>query len=91
MQSFVKIKSTRYGEITFSFTDLSKSCPSHESFTPQIRLLTLFAKIKNSRKFPILLYIPAPPLDEVSYEDEVPVEDPPPVEEEAPPLLPPDP
>ena len=28
--SFVKIKSSRYGEITRSFTDIGKSWPSHE-------------------------------------------------------------
>ena len=67
MRSFVKIKSSRYGEITFSFTDLSKSCPSHESFTPQIRLLTLFAKIKHSRKLPNLQYFQGD--EEISFRD----------------------
>ena len=50
MQSFVKIKSSRNGEITLSFT--SKSCLSRELLTSQICLLTLFLKIKFSRKFP---------------------------------------
>ena len=30
MRSFVKIKSSRKGEITLSFTDKGKSCHSHE-------------------------------------------------------------
>ena len=54
MRSFVKIKSSRIGEITLSFTDISKSCPCHEFLTSQICVLTLFAKIKFSRKFPNL-------------------------------------
>ena len=32
MQSFVKIKSSRMGEITLSFTDMSKSCPNRIFF-----------------------------------------------------------
>ena len=56
MRSFVKIKSSRNGEITLSFTDIGKSCPSCEYLTPQICLLTLFTKIKFSRKFPDLQY-----------------------------------
>ena len=53
MRSFVKIKSrSRNGEIPLSFTDAGKSCPSREFLTRQICLLTLFAKIKFSRKFP---------------------------------------
>ena len=52
MRSFVKIKSSRNGEITLSFTDKNKSCPSREFLTSQICLLTLFTKIKFSRKFP---------------------------------------
>ena len=47
LRSFVKIKSSRKGEITLSFTDMSKSCP----FASQVCLLMLFAKIKFSRKF----------------------------------------
>ena len=40
------------------FTDMGKSCHSREFFTSQICLLTLFAKIKFSRKFPNLQYLP---------------------------------
>ena len=49
MRSFVKMKSSRNVEITLSFTDAGKSCPSHEFLTSQICLLTLFAKLKLSR------------------------------------------
>ena len=38
-------------EITLSFTDKDKSCLTGELLTSQICLLTLFAKIKFSRKF----------------------------------------
>ena len=58
MQSFVKIKPSQNGEITLSFTDIGKSCPSREFLMAQICLLMLFAKIKFSRKFPDLQYIP---------------------------------
>ena len=58
MRSFLKIKSSRNGEITLSFNYEGKSCHSHECFTSQICLLTLFAKIKFSRKFPNLQYAP---------------------------------
>ena len=44
------------GEITLSFTDIGNSCPSREYLTFQICILTLFAKIKFSRKFPDLQY-----------------------------------
>ena len=50
MRSFVKIKSSQNGEITLSFTDIVKSCPSCEFLASQICYLTLFAKIKFSRK-----------------------------------------
>ena len=56
MRSFVKIKSSRNDEIYLSFTDIGKSCPSREFYTSQICLLTPFAKIKFSRKFPDLQY-----------------------------------
>ena len=56
MRSFVKIKSSRNGEIILPFTDICKSCHSRDFFTSQICLLTLFAKIKFSRKFLILQY-----------------------------------
>ena len=39
-----------------SFTDKGKSCPVHDFFTSQMCLLTLFAKIKFSRKFPNLQF-----------------------------------
>ena len=39
--------------ITLSFTDIGKSCSSCEFLASQICLLTLFAKIKFSRKFPL--------------------------------------
>ena len=42
--------------INLSFTDIGKSCPSHDFLTYHICLLTLFAKIKFSRKFPDLQY-----------------------------------
>ena len=57
MQSFVKIKSSRVGEITLSFTDIGKSCPCRKFSASQICVLTLFAKIKVSRKFPNLQYV----------------------------------
>ena len=56
MHSFVKIKSSRIGEITLSFTHISKSHPCCEFLMSQICVLTLFAKIKFSRKFPNLQY-----------------------------------
>ena len=56
MRSFVKIKASRNGEITLSFTDICKSCLSREFLMSQICLLTLFTKIKFSRKFPNLQY-----------------------------------
>ena len=56
MRSFVKIKSLRNGEITLSFTDAGKQCPSWNFSVANMSLLTLFAKIKFSRKFPDLQY-----------------------------------
>ena len=56
MRSFVKIKSFRNVEIPLSFAELGKSCPSREFLTSQLCLLTLFAKIEFSRKFPDLQY-----------------------------------
>ena len=50
MRSFVKIKSSRFLAITLSFIDIGKSCPSREFLTPQICILSLFAKI-NSREY----------------------------------------
>ena len=59
MRSFAKIKHSRNGEITQSFTDKStyKSCPSGEFLTSQIFLLTLIEKIKFSGKFMDLHYL----------------------------------
>ena len=54
MRSFMKIKSSRNGEIIMSFTDIGKSYPIREFKTSQICLFTLFAKIQFSRKFPDL-------------------------------------
>ena len=51
MRSFEKINTSRNDEIALSFTDLGKSCPSREFLTSQICILTIFAKIKFSRKF----------------------------------------
>ena len=50
------MKASRNGENSLSFTDIVKSCQSLEFVTWQICLLTLFAKIKFSRKFPNLQY-----------------------------------
>ena len=56
-RSFVKIKPSRIGDITLSFTDIGKSCPVREFYIAFLMcLLTLFAKIKFSRKFPNLQY-----------------------------------
>ena len=57
MRSFVKIKPSRIGDIFLSFTDIGKSCPVRDFFTSQMCLLTLYAKIKFSRKFPNLQYM----------------------------------
>ena len=53
MQIFVKIKHSRNGNITQSFTDIRISCHSHEFLTSQMCLLMLFAKIKFSQKIRI--------------------------------------
>ena len=50
---FREKKSLGNEEITLSFTDIGKSCPSREFLTSQICLLKLFAKIKFSRNFQI--------------------------------------
>ena len=42
---------------SLSFTDIGKSCSSRDFLTSQICLLTLFAKIKFSRKFLNLQYV----------------------------------
>ena len=54
MRSFVKMKSSEKGEITLSTTDIDESYPSREIFRSKVCLLTLFAKLRFSRKFPIL-------------------------------------
>ena len=46
-------KSSRNGEITLSFTDEGKSCPSRYILKLQICLLTLFPNINSSKNFPI--------------------------------------
>ena len=51
MRSFVKIQPSRIGYITLWFTYIGKSCHDRDFFTLQMCLLTLFAKIKFSRKF----------------------------------------
>ena len=56
LQSFVKIKPLRSGQITLPFTDVGKPCPNREFKTWQICLLTISAKIKFSRKYSILQY-----------------------------------
>ena len=57
MRSFVKIKSSPNGEITLSFTDISKSCPNRNFFTSQICLLTLLAKFPNLQPSHVLAHI----------------------------------
>ena len=55
MRSFVKIKCSRNGEITLSFTDICiQIMPKSRIFNVANMFLTLFAKIKFSRKFPNL-------------------------------------
>ena len=46
MQSFMKTKPWQNGETTMYFTDIGNSYPTCEFLSSQIRLLTLFAKIK---------------------------------------------
>ena len=48
MRSFVKIKSSRNGEIT-PFTDIDKSCPSRDFYVANMSFNTL---LKISRKLP---------------------------------------
>ena len=57
MRSFVKIRPSLIGEIIRMFTDIGKSYPSGECLTSQICLLTLFTKIKLSRKIAYLQYL----------------------------------
>ena len=47
---FVKIKSSRNGEIILLLSDIGKSCHGCDFFTSQICLLTLFVKIDFSQK-----------------------------------------
>ena len=56
MQSFLIVKSSRNGEITLLLTNIGKPCTSCGFLMSQIFLLTLFAKIKFSRKFLNLQY-----------------------------------
>ena len=55
MQGFLKIQPSRSSVITLWATDVGKSCPCHRLC--QICILTIFAKIKFSRKFPNLQYM----------------------------------
>ena len=50
LQKFMKMKSSRIGEITLSFTDIGKSRSCREFSTSQIYVLTLFAKISYLQK-----------------------------------------
>ena len=59
MRSFVKIKSSQNGDITLWITNIGKVCPSCDFLKSQVCLLTLFAKLKSSRKFPDLQYMQA--------------------------------
>ena len=51
MRSFAEMKLSRNGEINLLFTDVGQSRTSYVCLTSQICNLTLFAKIKFSRKF----------------------------------------
>ena len=53
----MKIKSSQNAEITLSFSDVGKSCPSCDFLASQICLLMLFEKIKFSQKFPDYQYL----------------------------------
>ena len=54
MQSFVKIKPSRIGDITLSFTDIGKSCPVGDFFLRhKCVVLTLFAKINSPKNLRI--------------------------------------
>ena len=53
---FRENKSSRISKITLLITDIGKSCTCREFLTAKICVLTLFAKIKFSRKFPNLQY-----------------------------------
>ena len=55
-ENFVKIKPSGYVEITLSFSNLGKLWHSRDFLTSKICLLTIFAKIRFSRKFPELQY-----------------------------------
>ena len=57
MRSFVKIKFSRNDDITLSTTDIGKSYHSRKFLWSQVCLLTLFAKISFSRKFPDLQFM----------------------------------
>ena len=55
-RSFANIKPSRNRENSLSFTDVGKSCQSHNFYHGKY-VLTLFAKIKFSRKFLNLQYV----------------------------------
>ena len=56
MRSFMKIKSSRIGEITLSFTYIGKSSTCPKVSTSQICVLALSTKINFLRNFPNLQY-----------------------------------
>ena len=56
-EGFMKIKSSQNSEITLSFTDLGKPCPSREILTSKIWLLMFFAKIRFTQTIPNLQYL----------------------------------
>ena len=49
-----KICYCKFGKFSQGFTDIGKSCPRRDFLMSQICILTLFSKIKVSRKFPNL-------------------------------------
>ena len=54
MLSFMKIKSSRNGEITLLTTDIGKSYPSNKIFRSQVCLFTLFWIAENFRIYSTL-------------------------------------
>ena len=53
----MKIKPSRNGEITLSFTDEGKSFSGREFLASQICIISPFAKIKLTQKIVNILYI----------------------------------
>ena len=58
LRSFVKMKTSRFRAITLLFTDIGNPYHSRDFSPSQICLLSLFANIKFSRKFPNLQWYP---------------------------------